>query len=88
MKKITLLSFAAILFTSVLNAQISKGSVYLGGSISGSTLKDERSTSPDEGKIKTLVINPQVGVAFKKKPDSRGQSLLFKWQFQKIYLVQ
>lgn len=65
MKKITLLSLAIILFASITNAQINKGSIYLGGNIGGGTTKFEDSNSPTEGKSSGFSINPAVGVAIK-----------------------
>jgi len=63
MERITLLSIIIFLFASIASAQITRGSVYLGGSIGGSTSKIQNSGSSEEGKSTSLSINPAVGVA-------------------------
>ncbi|MEJ0102913.1 MAG: hypothetical protein WDO19_10295 [Bacteroidota bacterium] len=67
MKKILTLSVLSFLFSvSILHAQISKGSLFLGGNISGSTVKTE-STSPNAtSKQNGLAISPVVGFAVKE----------------------
>ena len=65
MKRITLLSVSVLLFVLVTNAQITKGSIYLGGSIGASNAKGEVSTSTELGKRKSISISPSVGVAVK-----------------------
>jgi hypothetical protein len=65
MERITLLSIAIFLFASITKAQITKGSVYLGGSIGASTSKQQNDTYPNEGKSSWLSINPAVGVTVK-----------------------
>lgn len=65
MKKITLLSLAVILFASITNAQITKGSTYLGGSVGGGSSRIEDSNFPAEGKSSGFSINPAMGVAIK-----------------------
>ena len=63
MKKIILLSFSVLLFALVTNAQITKGSIYLGGSIGASNAKSESSTTSNEGKQSSFSLNPAVGIA-------------------------
>jgi hypothetical protein len=65
MERITLLSIAIFLFASITKAQITKSSVYLGGSIGASTTKLEYSNTSTDGKSPWLSINPTVGVAIK-----------------------
>lgn len=63
MKKVILPSLALILFASITNAQITKGSIYLGGSVGAATSTFEDSNSPTQGKSSGFSINPAVGVA-------------------------
>jgi len=67
MKKILTLSVLPFLFSvSILHAQISKGSLFLGGNISGSTVKTE-STQPNvTSKQNGLTISPVIGFAVKE----------------------
>jgi len=65
MERITLTTIAILLFASVTNAQIKKGSTYLGGSIGFSSSKLEPNNSSTNGKSKSVSINPAVGVAVK-----------------------
>jgi hypothetical protein len=65
MERITLLSIAIFLFASITKAQITKGSVYLGGSIGASSAKSDNSNSSVEGKSSWFSINPAVGTAIK-----------------------
>ena len=65
MERFTLLSNAILLFASITKAQITKGSVYLGGSIGASTTTQESSLSTTEGKSKGFSINPTIGTAVK-----------------------
>jgi hypothetical protein len=65
MKKIIV--FAGLLFIVVSSkAQISKGSIYLGGAISYANSKEDFDGTAPDGKIKALSINPAVGIAIKE----------------------
>jgi hypothetical protein len=66
MERFTLLTIAILLFASITKAQITKGSVFLGGSVTASNFKYESSNSTEEGRLKTLSISPQIGIAVKK----------------------
>jgi hypothetical protein len=65
MERIILLSVTILLFAAITKAQITKGSVYLGGSIGASTSKQENNNPTLEGKSSWLSINPAVGIAVK-----------------------
>jgi len=65
MERITLLSIAIFLFASITKAQITEGSLYLGGSIGASSAKSNKTNSSIEGKSNGFSINPSVGVALK-----------------------
>lgn len=69
MRKITTLAIGLFSFVAS-NAQITKGSVYFGGSIGYSNVKEESrsSTNPTvtEGEQKSINISPAVGVALKE----------------------
>jgi opacity protein-like surface antigen len=64
MKKITLLSLTVLLIASISNAQITKGSTYLGGQISGSTYKYENGSSSQ--KQSSISVSPAIGTAIKQ----------------------
>jgi hypothetical protein len=66
MERFTLLTIAILLFASITKAQITKGSVYLGGSINVASTKQEVNGSSNEGKLKAISINPSVGLAIKR----------------------
>lgn len=63
MKKITLLSLAFILFAFVSNAQITKGSTFLGGSLGGSTGNQEISGTDQENSVGNWNLSLQFGKA-------------------------
>lgn len=63
MKKFTLLSIAVIVVASIASAQITKGSVYLGGSVGGGTTKIENSNAPGNGRSSGFSLYPAVGTA-------------------------
>lgn len=65
MERFTLLTIAIFLFASITKAQITKGSIYLGGSIGASHVKQEVDNSTTEGKRSSILINPAVGIAVK-----------------------
>lgn len=70
MKKVTLLTATAFFCFSSF-AQIKKGSVYLGGDVSLTNIKFERSSMPSSpnvpgnGTVKGIVISPAIGIAIK-----------------------
>ena len=64
MKKSLLFSVAAILFASMVNAQISKGSVFIGGQISGFSSKNNNGSVTQ--KQSNFYISPAVGIAIKQ----------------------
>lgn len=64
MERITLLSIAIFLFASITKAQITKGSTFIGGQISGSTYKQEN--GPSTQKQSSFVISPAIGTAIKQ----------------------
>ena len=67
MKKILTLSVLSFLFSvSILHAQISKGSLFLGGNISGSTVKTESIQPNVTSKQNGLTISPVFGIAVKE----------------------
>lgn len=62
MKKITLLSIVAFLLTSVTNAQITKGSTFIGGSLNFSSDRKNPSRTTDvETTVSNWLIRPQLG---------------------------
>ena len=63
MKKAALVSLGIFMLASITNAQIKKGSIYFGGNISGSTVKQNTDNSTPEGKRHTVYISPAAGVA-------------------------
>jgi hypothetical protein len=63
MKKISVFSFA-ILFASVASAQISKGSLFLGGNISTASSKVELPNGQEQEQ-KGFMISPAIGTAIK-----------------------
>lgn len=63
MKKITLVSLLVILSATIINAQISKGSLYLGGSVGASSYKQDNSNTTTKGKQKSIFFSPALGVA-------------------------
>jgi len=65
MKKFILFHCVCFLLASISYAQISSGSVYFGGSIGGSSVKQESSISSTEGKRSSINISPSVGLAVK-----------------------
>lgn len=65
MERIILLSITILLFATVTKAQITKGSVYLGGSVGFSTKSEEINGSSTERKSTSFSINPAIGVAIK-----------------------
>jgi hypothetical protein len=65
MERFTITTIAILLFASITKAQITKGSLYLGGSIGFSSNKLEPNNSSIEGKSKSFSINPAVGIAVK-----------------------
>lgn len=65
MERITLLSFAIFLFASITKAQITKGSVLLGGGLGFSSSKTETSTS-GVSKQQSFSLTPTVGLAIKQ----------------------
>lgn len=65
MKKITLLSLAFILVASIANAQIQKGSIFLGGSLNFSSDKSNlTSTNNSESINSNWAMRPQIGKVF------------------------
>ena len=70
MRKTAILTIGLACFTFVSNAQISKGSLYLGGSIGYSKTSEERTatspTIPNTGELKNLVVSPAIGIAVKQ----------------------
>jgi hypothetical protein len=63
------LTMWAIAFTcsvSVIHAQISKGSLFLGGNISGNTLKTEGNSPNSSSKQNGITISPVIGVAIRE----------------------
>ena len=65
MKKASLVCLAIILFASITNAQITKGSIFIGGQISGSTYKQENSGSNIQ-KQSSFVFSPAIGTAIRQ----------------------
>lgn len=64
MERITLTTIAIILFASFTNAQITKGSTFIGGQISGS--KVESKDQSISQKQSFLYISPAIGTAIKQ----------------------
>lgn len=62
MKKITLFSLGLVLLSFVSNAQISKGSILLGGGLSLSSSKPDNNTYKSTG----FTISPSAGIAIKE----------------------
>jgi hypothetical protein len=52
--------------SSYAHAQISKGSLFLGGRVQYSTLKHETTSSPDQSNTSYLTISPAIGTAIKE----------------------
>src|SRR4051812_20144592 len=64
MKKLLLLTFASLFFLSFTSsAQITKGSVLLGGGISGG--KGKSGSSPNESTSSSFSLYPTLGIAVK-----------------------
>jgi hypothetical protein len=53
------------LFATITHAQITKGSLYLGGNIGVSVKSEEVNVSSPKGKSTSLSINPAIGIAVK-----------------------
>jgi hypothetical protein len=67
MKKILLSTIISATISFVANAQISKGSVLLGGGLNISKIKSENSTPPSPETNQTnFSINPAIGIAIKE----------------------
>jgi len=67
MRKILLSVLASLLFAFCLNAQISKGSILLGGGFTVASSKNENSNyNPNSRTSRVININPSVGLAIKK----------------------
>jgi len=66
MKKILLLSVVAVLSVSIVKAQIPKGSIFIGGQISGNTYKYESSSYPHPQKQNSIVVSPAIGTAIRQ----------------------
>jgi hypothetical protein len=64
MGRIVLLSIAIFLFASITKAQITKGSTFIGGQISGITYRQESGSNVQ--KQSSFVISPAVGTAIKQ----------------------
>jgi hypothetical protein len=64
MERFTLLTIAILLFASITKAQITKGSTFIGGQISGSTFKQESGSNVQ--KQSSFVISPAIGTAIKQ----------------------
>ena len=65
MKKVILFTIISVSLYSVAKAQISKGSILLGGGISINDTKYDQSSSSSEIKENHISINPAVGIAIK-----------------------
>jgi len=63
MRKLLLLTIAATSIAIASQAQINKGTVLLGGNISGSTAKATSSSSTDEQKYRSFNLSPSIGIA-------------------------
>src|SRR5215218_4159663 len=63
MKKTLLLAFSLFLIATVSHAQITKGSVLLGGNIGFGGSKDEYGNQPE---VHTFTFNPVLGIAVKE----------------------
>lgn len=64
MERFTLLAISIFLFASITKAQITKGSTFIGGQISGSTYKQENGAGTQ--KQSSITISPAVGTAVKQ----------------------
>ena len=64
MERITLLTIAIFLFASITKAQITKGSTFIGGQISGGSLKQESGSNVQ--KQSSFTISPAIGTAIKQ----------------------
>lgn len=64
MEKITLLTIAIFLFASITKAQITKGSTFIGGQISGGTSETKNGSSTQ--KQSSLYLSPALGTAIKQ----------------------
>jgi len=66
MKKTLLLSIVAIVSASIVKAQIPKGSIFIGGQISGNTYKYKSSPYPHPQKQNSIVVSPAIGTAIRQ----------------------
>lgn len=66
MERFTLLTIAIFLFASITKAQITKGSTFIGGQISGYTYKYENSIYPNPQKQNSIFVSPAIGTAIKQ----------------------
>lgn len=64
MERLTLTTIAILLFASVTNAQITKGSTFIGGQISGGKQEFKNGSSSQEQNA--LFISPAIGTAIKQ----------------------
>ena len=64
MERFTLLTIAILLFASITKAQISKGSIFIGGQVSGYTSKTDGGTYNQE--YNGVSFSPAIGVAVKQ----------------------
>lgn len=65
MDRFILLTITTLLFASITKAQITKGSTFIGGQISGSSYKQENGSSSVQ-KQSSLVFSPAIGTAIKQ----------------------
>lgn len=67
MKKVLFFTLIAFGVSSISNAQISKGSILLGGGLNVSKIKSENSTPPSPETNQTnFTVNPAIGIAIKE----------------------
>lgn len=64
MERFTLVTIAILLFASITKAQITKGSTFIGGQISGYTNKSENGSSTQ--KQSSIFVSPALGTAIKQ----------------------
>jgi hypothetical protein len=64
MERITLLSIAIFLFASITKAQITKGSTFIGGQISGGQTETKNGSSTQ--KQSSFYVSPAIGTAIKQ----------------------
>lgn len=64
MERITLTTIAILLFATITKAQITKGSTFIGGQISGG--KQESKSGSNSQEQNTLYISPAIGTAIKQ----------------------